>query len=93
MWVAWGGMASAPSAEPQHRTSALNQSTHTPQDEAELIPPECVGYLGRDGLCCLPRSTLPSAEPQHSTKALNQSTHTPQDEAELIPPEPNHPNY
>ncbi|CAA7179490.1 Unannotated, partial [Lentimonas sp. CC8] len=23
-----------------HSTKALNQSTHTPQDEAELIPPE-----------------------------------------------------
>ena len=42
VWVAWGGTASAPSAEPQHRTKALNQSTHTPQDEAELVPPECV---------------------------------------------------
>jgi hypothetical protein len=41
--VAWGGTASAPSAEPQRRTKALNQSTSTPQDEAELIPPECVG--------------------------------------------------
>ncbi|CAA7183537.1 Unannotated, partial [Lentimonas sp. CC8] len=48
-------MASALSAEPQHRTKALNQSTHTPQDEAELIPPECVGYLGRDGLCAVSR--------------------------------------
>ncbi|WP_162051176.1 hypothetical protein [Lentimonas sp. CC4] len=31
-----------PSAEPQHRTKALNQSTSTPQDEAELVPPQWI---------------------------------------------------
>ncbi|CAA6677552.1 Unannotated [Lentimonas sp. CC19] len=41
-WFLWGGMASAPSAEPKHSTSALNLSTSTPQDEAELVPPQCV---------------------------------------------------
>ncbi|WP_206753753.1 hypothetical protein, partial [Lentimonas sp. CC11] len=36
---ATGGMASAPSAEPQHRYKALNHSTSTTQDESELVPP------------------------------------------------------
>ncbi|WP_206754344.1 hypothetical protein, partial [Lentimonas sp. CC19] len=60
-------MASAPSAEPQHRTKALNQSTHTPQDEAELVPPECVGCLGRDGLCAVSRASAQnlSTQPKH----------------------------
>ncbi|CAA6678541.1 MULTISPECIES: hypothetical protein [unclassified Lentimonas] len=42
MLVTRGGTASAPSAEHQHRTKALKHSTSTPQDEAELIPPQWV---------------------------------------------------
>ncbi|CAA7182049.1 Unannotated, partial [Lentimonas sp. CC8] len=45
---------------------------------------------GREGLRCLPRSTLPSAEPQHRASALSQSTSTTQDETELVPPESGH---
>ncbi|WP_162027815.1 MULTISPECIES: hypothetical protein [unclassified Lentimonas] len=42
IWVTWGAMASAPAAfyAAVHRASAQNQSTSTPQGEAELVPPK-----------------------------------------------------
>ncbi|CAA6697034.1 MULTISPECIES: hypothetical protein [unclassified Lentimonas] len=44
MCVTWGGTASALAAfyAAVRRASARNQSTSTPQDEAELVPPEWI---------------------------------------------------
>ncbi|CAA6695415.1 MULTISPECIES: hypothetical protein [unclassified Lentimonas] len=59
-----------------------------------LEPSNAVEWMrvvyGKDGLRCLPRSTLPPAEPQHRASELNQSTSTTQDETELVPPESGH---
>ncbi|WP_206754003.1 hypothetical protein, partial [Lentimonas sp. CC8] len=59
--------ASAPSAEPKHRAKAQILCTSSPQDEAELVPPEITTHSGRDGLRAVRRASAPSqsTDPLH----------------------------